>query len=980
MQLSRVYPAIALCGLACLFTFPSRAQAQDQSPVAPVYSRSWVGNSFATGGSPGGKWVQNNVAAMWVAADGRCYTASGWDEAKREGGIYQNGQVIGTLANLHPSEGGSWGMGVSSITGDGTWIYVGINGALRRYKMDGGHAPFDGGIGNRKSEVQVVGGSGYLWGLSADPANGRIFATFRGEAIKAKDKTPASPAPPDEVVMIDIKTMKPLARWMLPRAGRCAVAADGTLWVIQEAESVGSTPSRILHFTADGEKLPQEIAGEPGFSPTALHFGGENILAVADNGPDQQIKIYDLAGEPKLTSTFGAKGGIYSGVAGESKPLKFCGLTGLGTDAEGNIYISQNRFGPHVNGAEGAGTNIESYRLVDGRRNWQVLGLEFVDGGDFVPGTDGSEMYSKYSRYQLDLDKTTPGTEWSYGAHIINPFKYPNDPRVLHLRDSWDWSTTSFVRVLEGRRFMFNTSMWGERLEIYRFNSATDGEIAIPSGFLKSGGGGLTNAPEKGEWLWRDLNGNGNPETDEFSQPASKSNFNIKGWWVDERGDLWQTVFGPPNQIRRFPYAGLDAKGNPMWDFGTMQVCEAPAPFAGKGGAPYRAEYFPDTDTLFISGYTTDVPVHGGHNIKLIGTSIAAYPNWSKGGRIAKWVNPLFDGSGKTNRGPTSMRVAGDFIFVGYDGGSYAPDSGFVRIFRTSDGGHVGRMWAGSNANGRIDITYGVSAIKRKSGEYLVLVEDDWYARLAFYRWQPMATPQAPVLTAKAGNTLAGLSWQVYPGTTHVAIARSEKSGGPFAVLNPASEGTSLLDDKLVNGATYFYRVTAGGAAGDVVSNTVAIKPSSTIPLRINAGGPQTGAWLGDLYNNGKHAFSTAETVDTAAPNAAPAAIYQDGRVGAFTYTISGQEPGRDHLVRLHFSENNGGLVHHRKMNVEINGVPVLTDFIIGIEAGNKTHVAVVKDLPGIKADGNGEIIIRFADAARFGALVNGIEIVPESR
>ena len=938
------------------------------------YRRSWIGNSFGTGGQPNGKWVQNNIVAMWVAPDGRCYTASSWDEGKRNAGIYADGKQLGQLADLHPNEGGAWGSGVSAIAGanDAVWISIGAN--VRRYKMEGGHWGFEGGVGRWKNEIQTTDAKGFLFGLSADSKGEKLFGALRGNgAAPAKDGKPATEKVPDEVVVVDLKTFKPLTKWNVPRVGRLAAAPDGTVWVTQEEDA--ENLAKIVRFDAEGKKLAGEIVGQKGFYPAALHFDKSGRLMVADNGPDQQIKIYDVSNAPKQIGTFGAKGGIFSGVAGRVEPLKFCGLTGVGTDANGNIYVSQNRFGPHVNGSEGAGSNIESY-APNGKRNWQVLGLEFVDGGDFVPGTDGAQIYSKYTRYELDLEKKELGSEWSYAAHTLNQFKYPNDPRFRRIRDHFDFSTTAFVRNLAGKRFLFNTGMWGWRFEVYRFNAATDGEIAIPSGTMSDGGG--KNPVLGGENTWRDLNGNGNPEDEEFFGSGVPGKVHIKSWWIDDVGDMWQAA-AYPGKVRRFPFGGLDKVGNPIWDYKTMEVFDAPAPFTGKGSAPYRIHYDNASDTLYLTGYTEAAPTHGGYDIKLIGRVMAAYPDWKKGNRKARWVNELFDGSGRANRDPASFRVAGDFVFVGYSGNASRPDSGFLRVFRASDGGHIGRIWAGDWASGRIDISHGVSAMKRKNGEYLVLVEEDWYARQMLYRWTPDARKiAAPLVTARAGNTVAALDWRVSEGTGAVAIERAEKPEGPFETLVPASESSSFSDAYRTNGQPYFYRVTASGVANSATSPVVSVTPSAKTPLRINAGGGPVGDWLGDLYHDGKYTDRTSATIDVSAPGAAPMDVYHSARVGAFTYKIPGQTVGQKVTVRLHFSEPNSGLVVHRKLNVQINGVEMLKNFGIGQEAGNKTHVAVVRDFADVLPNEKGEIEIKFGDAARFGASVCGIEILPQ--
>ena len=72
---------------------PTISPAQEMpSNAGPLYARSLIDNTFGTGGSHGGKWVQDNIVSMWVASDGRCYTASSWDEGKCEAGIYKDGE------------------------------------------------------------------------------------------------------------------------------------------------------------------------------------------------------------------------------------------------------------------------------------------------------------------------------------------------------------------------------------------------------------------------------------------------------------------------------------------------------------------------------------------------------------------------------------------------------------------------------------------------------------------------------------------------------------------------------------------------------------------------------------------------------------------------------------------------------------------------------------------------------------------------
>jgi hypothetical protein len=80
------------------------------------YKTSWVGNSFGCRNDD--NHVSNNLAAMWVAPDGICYTSSYWDEAGQPVTSYRDGKVARPLPIGTPqtTEGG--------ITGDDRHVYV----------------------------------------------------------------------------------------------------------------------------------------------------------------------------------------------------------------------------------------------------------------------------------------------------------------------------------------------------------------------------------------------------------------------------------------------------------------------------------------------------------------------------------------------------------------------------------------------------------------------------------------------------------------------------------------------------------------------------------------------------------------------------------------------------------------------------------------------------------------------------------------
>ena len=122
---------------------------------------------------------------------------------------------------------------------------------------------------------------------------------------------------------------------------------------------------------------------------------------------------------------------------------------------------------------------------------------------------------------------------------------------------------------------------------------------------------------------------------------------------------------------------------------------------------------------------------------------------------------------------------------------------------------------------------------------------------------------------------------------------------------------------------------------------------------------------------------STRSQIDTSAPNAAPAAVYQCERYGQdFAYSFPVPKDGSYH-VRLHFAEVFDDAAGRRIENVHINGQPALTNLDIYSAAGG-LNKALVKDFDGIQPDAQGNIVIRISSPSTSpdrNAKISGIEI-----
>ncbi|WYL97093.1 MAG: hypothetical protein HEQ35_27840 [Gloeotrichia echinulata IR180] len=673
-----------------------------------TYKTSWIGNSFG-----GGKqWVQNNIEAMYVTPNGTVYTNSIWDEAGREAGIYKDGKPIGMLDDTH-----GWSRtGGKAVTVHNNYIYIAITQGpigktdqdyplegtnwycVRRYELSGKPAPFKGGRGWDKSML-ITSTQGEVTGL----------------AIVGKELY-VSNSVTNSIRVYNTETMQELRNFSVANPGAITIDKQGNLWIIQTKN--GGKSAKILHYSPTGKKLPRQITNI--VEPTAIAVDNQGRLLVAENGVSQQILIYKITDKPVQVGTFGSKNGIYGGIPGEVKPLKFYGITGVGTDGNGNFYINSNGFNK-------SGTDLRKFS-PSAKQLWQLLGLLFIDNADADPKTDGVELFTKQEHFLMDYSRPA-GKQWTYKGYTLNTFKYPQDPRLHTSPDA------PFVRRIQGQLFLFLTDMYGSYLQIYRFNSAKDGKIAIPAGMFVAtnaegkksiGGNWPPHQPEKGEWIWRDRNGNGAFDKGEYDR--SEDYPYMGGWWVDSKGDVWKTLRTQDGiGIRRYPLQGLDSNGNPIYNYSSMQKQKTPKFFTDLR----RIEYFPATDTMYLSGFTVDHPPTG-DDTGVVGSEIARFDNWSRGNSTPRWrIVVPHDTTGKREISTAAMSVAGDYVFA------VTVKTAEVYIYKAATGTSVQKLKPGpevAGESGWIDIPYGIRAMKRSNGEYLVFVEEDWKAKVIMYR------------------------------------------------------------------------------------------------------------------------------------------------------------------------------------------------------------------------------------------------------
>ncbi len=97
----------------------------------------------------------------------------------------------------------------------------------------------------------------------------------------------------------------------------------------------------------------------------------------------------------------------------------------------------------------------------------------------------------------------------------------------------------------------------------------------------------------------------------------------------------------------------------------------------------------------------------------------------------------------------------------------------------------------------------------------------------------PPPPPAAPTgLTVSAGDARVALSWNASDTATTYKVKRSDFPGGPYNIVASGLTGTSYVDTAVLNGATYYYVVTAANAGGESSnSNEVAARPQAPVVL-----------------------------------------------------------------------------------------------------------------------------------------------------
>jgi hypothetical protein len=165
-------------------------------------------------------------------------------------------------------------------------------------------------------------------------------------------------------------------------------------------------------------------------------------------------------------------------------------------------------------------------------------------------------------------------------------------------------------------------------------------------------------------------------------------------------------------------------------------------------------------------------------------------------------------------------------------------------------------------------------------------------------------------------------------------------------------------------------------AQGNNNGDNLGLRAASASGVSIAAGSSSAvGSFEADEYYSGGSTYHNTATVDVSqiTTNPPPAALFNNERYGAMSYTIPNLTAGAAYTVTLYFAETYLSGSGQRLFSVSINNNTVLSNFDIYASAGGRNK-AIARSFSAT-ANSSGQIVIQFISGTQ-NPKINGIAIV----
>ncbi|MEO7934200.1 MAG: hypothetical protein ABIT76_13685 [Chthoniobacterales bacterium] len=453
---------------------------------------------------------------------------------------------------------------------DGTWSCPRPLNILA-WTKEGKSLSYGGPKGEREVAVNPFEGSGTVpfWVPPADNLAG--FAAI-GESLFVSLKKE------NRIVILDARTAKQTREIQLPNPGLLAAGPDGNLMAFS-GDRLGMLEVKggIFHPLS----TPAVAA------PRGMTVSPRGEILISDNGPDQDIKVMSARGE--LLRTLGRKGGRPS--LGKWQSNGVYQPFGIATDKEGKLWVTEDDrtprrisvwdvasgqlvkelFGPTDYGAPGGSFD------PDDATHW--IGAGVLWSLDFAAKTarplstlyrpkSGAALIRRSDDYRLEFVREG-GRTFVFGqSKQISLFELMDDQtlkplallgQLTGMANFFRWTLPrSIAEVTEVKAALVDAAreLREKPEEIFQPSPRNPDWIEVPQKVLQKA---------DIHFLWKDINGDGLPENEEFEFLPKETRWAFGSWGSGQSGLSMKVLVESPSGTRllRLKPHGFFPSGTP---------------------------------------------------------------------------------------------------------------------------------------------------------------------------------------------------------------------------------------------------------------------------------------------------------------------------------------------------------------------------------------------------------------------------------
>jgi hypothetical protein len=385
------------------------------------------------------------------------------------------------------------------------------------------------------------------------------------------------------VCVVDAGSGKLLKRFTVPSPLAMSAGPGDSLLIVSDSSLLLSTD-----LTAEPETLIRDLHGA-----SAVTSGPDGTIYVGTTDPDNQVRLFNAAGEPK--GTIGKQGG--RPLLGPWTTDGMRAIHDLAVDGDGQLWVAE---------ADAAPKRVSVWNTKDKSFIREFFGSTSYGAlGGAIDPVDPSVMVGQGCEWKID-----PATGHAACVGVIT-------------RD--EMSVSRFRIGTNGKLYLLIAQTWAFNrgpLKIYERVGPADYRLRTEVYYVDAGGNELlSGSPAKAAEtrVWCDENGSGVRKPGVFTSSA-QGELRFSGWYMDVGGDL-----ALRSEDKRYVVTGYTPAGAPRYDLTKPAALPAKGFVSADGrfcllGGDYGVShgwmtcYDAATGKALWKYPDTFVGVHGSHN------------------------------------------------------------------------------------------------------------------------------------------------------------------------------------------------------------------------------------------------------------------------------------------------------------------------------------------------------------------------------